>query len=102
MKTTEIEFNEVKIEDLEGNTVGVPAFYQKMLGNRLYTSAPDIDTADLGRKIHESERAATELNLSQEELQLLVNLFDQFVILGFPLHSAIKQYLTNKLTSFKN
>ncbi len=102
MKTEKIDFNSVVVEDLEGNRIYIPGQFPKDLGNLLYTTAPSIEIADLGRKVYESFKNQVDLLLSEQELIQLVEVIDNARLLGHPAHIATKQYLTNKLTSFKN
>jgi len=99
MKTEKIDFKEIKAEDLDGNTIVLPETFAKDLGNRLYASAPNIDVADLGRKLHASFKDKTELLLDKDELALLNQMFDAVRLLGYPAHLSTKKYLENKLKS---
>lgn len=97
MKTVKINFKEVTLKDLEGNELHLPETFAKDFGNINYTTARDIDVADLSRKVFESHKHAKDLDFDIEELNLMLEIFDNFKILGYPAHNATKEYLINKL-----
>ncbi|SMC53402.1 hypothetical protein [Pedobacter nyackensis] len=102
MKTTKIDFNEVTYSDLEGNTFSLPEQFIKDFANKAYTTAPTIDIAELATKIFHSQKKQADLILDPEELSLLINVFDNVRLLGYPVHKATKMYLETRLNELTN
>lgn len=96
MKTVKIDFKEITFKNLDEIELSLPISFSKDFGNIHYTSARDIDVADLARKIFESDKYSKDLILNSEELNLLHEIFDNIKLLGYPAHQAAKEYLKQK------
>lgn len=94
MNKVKIDFSNVSINDLKGAELKIHPTFQQDLGNILYTSMPHITVSDLGRKIFEAPEGKLELNI--DELSILIEQAERVVLVGWPLHLKLKQYLKDQ------
>lgn len=96
METIKIDFKAVLYQDLEGMELPLPDQWVKGFGNTIYVGG-NIPMSELGSKIYHSYNDGRIVELTLDELALLIQAIEITKLLGTPAHNALRIYLTNKL-----